>query len=175
MKNFIRIAIAATVLATPAVAQSPAELTDPQIAHVAYVADEIDVRYGHLALAISDNPDVREFATRMVEDHNAINEQALALLEELGVAPQDNPLSQKLLEDAEAIIDEMSALRGDAFDLRYAENELAYHRAVVDLVGNQFIPNIENAEVKAFFETGLTIFEAHTEHAEMMVESLKAK
>ena len=46
-------------------AQTPAELNDLQIAHVAYIADNIDIRYAHLALAISENPEIHEFAKRI--------------------------------------------------------------------------------------------------------------
>ncbi len=154
-------------------AESPADLNDLQIAHVAYHADNIDIRYAHLALAISENPEVHKFAKTMIRDHEAVNEQALALLAKLGAQPQDNFLSQSLLEGADKLINEMSALRGAEFDRRYAENELAYHKAVNGLVENAFIPNIENAEVKALFEAGLKIFKAHEHHAEMMVKSLK--
>lgn len=154
-------------------AQTPAELNDLEIAHVAYVADNIDIRYAHLALALSQNPEIHAFANTMIRDHTAVNEQALALLAELGADPQDNFLSQTLQENAEQLIDEMSQLRGAAFDKRYAENELAYHKAVNDLVENAFIPNIENDQVKALFETGLAIFKAHENHAVMMVEKVQ--
>ena len=153
-------------------AQSPADLNDLEIAHVAYIADNIDIRYAHLALGISENPEVREFANTMIRDHSAVNEQALALLEKLGAQPQDNFLSQTLTANSIKLVDEMAGLRGAEFDKRYAANELAYHKAVNDLVENAFIPNIENAEVKALFETGLEIFKAHQAHAEMMVEKL---
>lgn len=152
-----------------ATADSPAELNDLEIAHVAYIADNIDIRYAHLALAISSSPAVQEFARTMIRDHEAVNEQALALLEKLGAAPQDNFLSQKLNADAQVIIDEMSQLRGAAFDKRYAANELGYHKAVNELVENSFLPNIENAEVKTLFTVGLQIFKAHEGHAENMV------
>jgi len=150
-------------------ANDPAKLNDLEIAHVAYIADNIDIRYAHLALAISNNPAIHYFAKTMIRDHTAVNEQALALLAKLDAQPQDNFLSQSLQENAEKLITEMSALRGAAFDKFYAENELAYHKAVNDLVGNTFIPNIENAEVKSLFEAGLEIFQAHEHHAEMMV------
>lgn len=153
-------------------AQSTAELNDLEIAHVAYVADNIDIRYAHLALAISQNAEVREFANTMIRDHEAVNEQALALLKKLDAQPQDNFLSKTLQINAEKLIDEMSKLRGIEFDKRYAANELAYHKAVNDLVENAFIPNIENAEVKALFEAGLQIFKAHEGHATMMVGKL---
>jgi len=170
---FIAMAAAAAIGQGTANAQSPADLNDLQIAHVAYVADNIDIRYAHLALAISSNPDIREFAQTMIRDHSAVNEQALALLAKLNAQPEDNFLSRSLQENAEKLIDEMSGLRGAEFDRRYAENELAYHKAVNDLVGNAFIPNIENAEVMALFEAGLEIFQAHEGHAEKMVGMLK--
>lgn len=151
------------------VAQSPEELNDLQIAHVAYVADNIDIRYAHLALALSDNPAVRGFAQTMVNDHHSVNEQALALLKSLDAQPQDNVLSQSLLADSEKIIDELSKLRGKAFDQRYAANELAYHKAVNDLVENAFLPNIDNARVKELFEAGLKIFKSHEVLATTMV------
>ncbi len=170
--TFLAAGLAAFLLGSGAQAQSPAELNDLEIAHVAYVADNIDIRYAHLALAISDNPDIHEFARTMIRDHSAVNEQALALLKKLNAQPQDNFLSQTLQQNAEQLIDEMSQLRGAAFDKRYAENELAYHKAVNDLVENAFIPNIENDEVRALFETGLEIFKAHENHAAMMVEKV---
>lgn len=154
-------------------ADNPAELNDLEIAHVAYTADNIDIRYAHLALAISENPAIHEFAQTMIRDHSAVNEQALALLDKLDAAPQDNFLSRSLKKDSEGLVDEMSRLRGAAFDRRYAENELAYHRAVNDLVENAFIPNIENAEVKTLFEAGLEIFENHEQHAAAMVDQVR--
>ena len=164
--------VAAFLLVSPVAAQEAADLNDLEIAHVAYVADNIDIRYAHLALAISKNPAIHEFARTMIRDHSAVNDQALALLDKLGAEAQDNFLSQALLENADKLVDEMAGLRGAAFDKRYAENELAYHIAVNDLVENTFVPNIENAEVKALFEAGLEIFKAHQGHAEMMVEQV---
>ena len=172
-KPLLALGLAVTLIHGSAQAQSPAELNDLEIAHVAYVADNIDIRYAHLALAISQNPAVREFAETMIRDHTAVNEQALALLAKLKAQPANNFLSQTLQANAEKLVDEMSRLRGVEFDKRYAENELAYHKAVNDLVENAFIPNIENAEVKGLFEAGLEIFKAHEGHAAMMVGKLK--
>ncbi|AXS42423.1 DUF4142 domain-containing protein [Breoghania sp. L-A4] len=165
--------LGAVLVQGPAEAESPADLNDLQIAHVAYVADTIDIRYAHLALALSQTPEIRDFAQTMIRDHSAVNEQALALLKKLNAEPQDNFLSQSLAQGADEKIDELSRLRGPAFDAAYAENELAYHQAVNDLVENAFIPNIENAEVKTLFEAGLKIFQAHQQHASAMVEQVK--
>ena len=108
----------------------------------------------------------------MIRDHNTVNGQALALLKNLNAQPQDNFLSRQLTEGSIELVEEMSRLRGAAFEKRYAANELAYHRAVYNLVETAFIPNSENAEVKALFEAGLKIFRTHERHAEMIVGSL---
>ena len=73
-------AAALLVLAAPAAAADAP--TDPQIAHIAYTAGSLDVAAGKQALAHSKNPAVRSFAEIMVRDHNAVNEQALALLQD---------------------------------------------------------------------------------------------
>jgi len=172
MKIARSLAVLGTVFALhagTAIAQSPADLNDLEIAHAAYTADNIDIRYAHLALAISQNPTVRDFANTMIRDHEAVNAQALALLAKLKAQPMDNFLSQTLQRDAEELIDELSRLRGADFDRRYAENELGYHKAVNDLVANAFIPNIENKEVKALFEAAIKIFQAHQIQAAAMV------
>lgn len=174
ISKFIAAGVMALMMSGNAIAaDDPAALNDLQIAHVAYTADNIDIRYAHLALAISTNSAIHKFAKTMIRDHNAVNEQALALLQKLGAQPQDNFLSKKLTVGSEKLVDEMSQLRGVEFDRRYAENELAYHKAVNNLVATAFIPNIENAEVKALFEAGLKIFKVHEHHAEMMVSGLK--
>ena len=153
-------------------AKSPAQLNDLEIAHVAYTADLIDIRYAHLALAISKNPAVRKFARTMIRDHSAVNEQALALLKKLKAQPKDNFLSRQLNVQADAIVLKLSKLTGDAFDRAYSANELGYHRAVNKLVAESFIPNIKNPQVKALFEKALQIFKAHERHAETIVRSI---
>lgn len=170
--QLLSLTVIASLVQGIAMAQSPADLNDLEIAHVAYSADNIDIRYAHLALAISINPEIHRFAETMIRDHTAVNTQALALLAKLNAQPQDNFLSQSLGQGAQKLVNEMSRLHGAAFDRRYAQNELEYHRAVNDLVENSFIPNIENAEVKALFEAGLNIFKAHEGHAAAMVRNL---
>ncbi|MFT4715615.1 MAG: putative membrane protein [Paracoccaceae bacterium] len=173
MKTLISaVAVAPAIFTSQASAQDVASLNDLEFAHVAYTADNIDIRYAHLALAISTNPDIHTFANTMISDHMAVNAAALGLLDKLGASAQDNFFSQALNEGAEKIIDDFARLRGAEFDAAYAANELAYHQTVNDLVENTMIPNIENDEVRALFQQGLDIFKIHEGHAEMMVKAL---
>ena len=173
LKKFLVAPLALLAIMTvTADAKSPAELNDLEIAHVAYTADSIDIRYAYLALAKSKNPAINEFAKTMIRDHSAVNERALALLKKLKASAQDNFLSQQLNAGSDKLVEEMSRLSGAEFDRRYAENEFAYHKSVNNLVEKTFIPNIENPEVKALFRDALIIFKAHEKHAEHMVSAI---
>src|SRR6185437_8558236 len=91
-------------------ADTPAKPTDPQIAHIAYTADLIDVEAGKQALEKSQDKDVRAFAQRMIADHTAVNDQALALVKKLNVTPEDNPTSQNLTKQAETARKKLAGL-----------------------------------------------------------------
>lgn len=166
---------AAAVLAFGSVnpASAQADLSDVEMAHVAVTASEIDIAYAHLALALSDNPAVRDFAQTMIRDHSAVNGQVVDLARKLGVQAMDNPMSRQLLSDADEIKRELAGLEGADFDRRYAENELAYHQTVNGVVEDAFIPNIENAQVKKAFQGALTVFRGHERHAERMVRQVQ--
>lgn len=152
----------------PATAQQDKAPNDLEIAHIAYTAGNIDIRYAHLALAISENPQVRQFAELMVRDHTAVNNKALALVDKLQITPQDNPTSQQLSKRAGEIRNELSQLRGEAFDKRYAANELEYHKFVNNAVENAFIPNAKNEELKSLLTATLQTFKVHENHASSM-------
>ena len=79
-----------------AIAQGTGKPTDPQIAHIAYTAGQIDIRAAKQALGKSQNKAVKAFAEEMVRDHEAVNKQALALLDKLKVKPEDNGTSKSL-------------------------------------------------------------------------------
>jgi putative membrane protein len=164
----IGLALATTGLA----AKANEPMNDLEIAHTAYTAGGLDIRYAHLALAISSNEAVREFAQTMIRDHTAVNEAAAALIAELNVTPQDNALSKALVEGATAKRAELMALNGNAFDCAYATNELAYHQIVNQTVAKTFIPAVTVAPLKALLEDALVTFRAHEQHAEHMVAVL---
>lgn len=170
-QGLVAAALLLAAPATPLVAQ--ADLNDLEMAHVAVTASDIDIAYAHLALALSSNQEIRRFAETMIRDHTAVNGQVAALAQKLGVQAQDNPMSRKLLADAQGIKDRLSRLRGIEFDRFYASNELAYHRTVNGVVAEAFIPNIENAEVKEAFKAALAIFRGHEGHAERMVAQVQ--
>jgi putative membrane protein len=158
-------------LAAPAVAATGP--TDPQIAHIAYTAGNIDIAAAKLALARSHNKTVRGFAQEMIRDHRAVNVKALALVKKLHVTPEANPTSTGLTRQADATRARLAHLRGAAFDRAYLANEVAYHKTVNGALESTLIPSAKNGELKSLLETGLTLFREHQKHAEHLAKGMK--
>jgi putative membrane protein len=168
----------ATTMAAPAAADTtgaaatPAKLTDPEIASVAVTADQIDIDYAAIAKAKSKNKDVLEFAATMAKDHGSVNAQAVALAKKLGVTPKDNPTTQSLLSQATTTKEMLNSKSGADFDKAYVDNEVAYHKAAIDVVENTLIPDATNPELKSLLQSALPIFKEHLQHAEMIQTKL---
>ena len=163
-------AFAVATVASPVLADSGPN--DAQIAHIAYTAGALDVAAARQALAKSQNKEVREFASTMLRDHEAVNGKALALVKKLGVTPEDNPTSAALSKQAAETHDKLDKLSGAAFDEAYAKNEVAYHQAVNGALKGTLIPSADNSELKSLLETGLTLFTEHQHHAEHLAAKL---
>jgi putative membrane protein len=167
-------AIAAICLLTGAAyAQGAAKPTDPQIAHIAYTAGQLDIEAAKQALKKSKNKEVRAFANDMVRDHTAVNKQALALVKKLKVTPEENDTSRALTKQAAAKREELAKLKDREFDKAYVDNEVAYHKTVNNALESTLIPSANNTELKSLLETGLKIFQGHEQHAEHVASELK--
>ena len=166
-------AIAAICLSSSMAMAQGAKLTDPQIAHIAYTAGEIDIKAAKQALDKANNKEVKQFAQDMVRDHEAVNKQALDLVKKLKVTPEDNDTSKALSKQASDKLTELGKLKGAAFDKAYVENEVAYHKTVNSALETQLIPSAGNAELKGLLQTGLKIFQGHEQHAEHVAADLK--
>ena len=101
--------------------------TDPQIAHIAYTAGQIDIAAAEQAIKKSQNAEIIAFAKQMEEDHKAVNDQALALVKKLNVTPEDNPTSQALNK---AAADKLHA--GQARLLPFGAGQIACLQAGID-------------------------------------------
>ena len=124
------LGLAAILSLVPALVCAAGKPTDPQIAHIAYTAGDLDIKAAQQALEKSKDENVRAFANDMVKDHTAVNDKALALVKKLNVTPEDNDTSKGLVKDADAKRAEFAKLSGAAFDKAYVDNEVAYHKTV---------------------------------------------
>ena len=148
-------------------------LTDPQIAAIVVAANQVDVDAGNLAVKKTKNADVKKFAEQMVTDHTAVNKAAGDLVAKLKVTPEETDASKGLVSGGADNLAKLEKLDGAAFDKAYVDNEVAYHKAVIDVLDTKLIPSASNAELKSTLVSVKPTFDEHLKHAEMLQSQLE--
>ena len=161
-----------TLIIGQLLAQEKPKLSDAEVAFIAVTANQIDIAYADIAKQKSKDPEVLKFAETMQRDHKGVIDQAVALAKKLGVNPLDNSVSKKLVTDSEATKKDLLSRSGKSFDKAYIDNEVGYHKAVIQAVEDLLIPETENGELKQLLSNVLPALKAHLMHAEMMQKKL---
>lgn len=169
-KTKILLALLAAASLNIAHAANP---NDAQIAAIVVAANTVDIDAGKLAESKTKNKEVRAFAQRMVSDHSAVNQQAVALVTRLHVKPEENDTSKSLTDGGAASRDKLNKMSGAAFDKAYVDNEVGYHQTVLDAIDKTLIPSASNTELKALLTKVRPAIAAHLEHAKHMQAQMK--
>jgi putative membrane protein len=164
---------AGSAAAAPTPPPAPAGPTDPQIAAIVVAANQVDIDAGNLAIKKTKNPEVKKFAELMVTDHTAVNKGAVELVTKLKVTPEETDASKGLTSGGADNRAKLEKLSGAEFDKAYVDNEVAYHKAVINVLTTQLIPSAQNAELKSTLVGVKPAFDAHLEHAEKLQATLE--
>jgi putative membrane protein len=165
------LAVSAVLLLAPITfAQAP---SDPQIAGIVQTANQIDISHARLALARSNNSQVKDFANQMISDHTSLEKSVNDLAKKLGVTPADSPTSKQLKQQAAQETKKLKSLKGSEFDKEYVAHEISFHQAVIDAAKNTLIPNAKNAELKSAIEGAAPLLQGHLQHAQQLQSSLQ--
>lgn len=158
--------------ATTGAAATGSTVTDPQIAAIVVAANNVDIEGGRLAASTSANAKVKEFAQRMITDHEGVNKAATALVTKLGVTPEESAASRQQTEAGERARQSLRGKSGADFDRAYIANEVAYHQALLSAIDQTLLPSAQNAELKALLEQTRPAVVSHLKHAQDLQASL---
>lgn len=148
-------------------------LNDAEIAAVVVSANTSEVNAGTVAQNAAASGEVRGFAQQMVTDHRAMNKEAAALTDKLGLKPAENEISRKITADSELSMRKLKGLKGKDFDRAYVKDQVHAHQMVLDTITNTLLPRAQNAELKAMLQKAQPKVQAHLEHAQQMVQKLQ--
>lgn len=144
-------------------------LTDGEIVAVAMALNDAEIETSKLADTRAKDEDVKEFARMMIQDHSALNED----LEDLGINPVENRLSRRIAETTDEIVDTLSNLSGDDFDLAYMEAQVLLHRNSLETLDETLIPEANDDDLRLLLEEMRDIVAAHLERAEEILDKLE--
>jgi putative membrane protein len=135
-------------------------------------ADQInlaEIKLGKVAEEQAANAVVKKFGERGARDHSLMNKELREITSKKGIA-----LAEKLDPKHQELIDELSKLKGSAFDQAYTKDMVADHEAAI----KQFEIEIKtgrDADVTAWAEKCLPILREHLKLARAAVEDVKKK
>ena len=76
----------------------------------------------------------------MITDHSAVQKAVRELAAKLNVTPADSETSNSLKTQAHQIMQKLDGLKGKEFEKAYVDNEVAYHKAVINATKSSSAP-----------------------------------
>jgi putative membrane protein len=158
-----------TTPATPATAS--AALDDPTIVAIFDAANTWDIETATIGEKKATTKEIRDLAAMFVRDHKNVRQQGRDLAKKLNVTPtppKDFPLAAAHTD----AMKQLNSTSGKAFDHAFLENEVAFHKAVIDAMTTSLLPATQNAEVKALEVKVAPAFQAHMLAAQRLLDGL---
>ena len=147
------------------------KIDDPTIVAIFDAANTFDIEASGLAAKRTKNPDVKKLADQFVHDHSAVRQQGRDLAKKLHVTPTP-PKECALCTEHTAAMAKLKATPDAEFDRVYLENEVKYHREVIDAINTTLLPATQNAELKTLETTVAPAFNAHLVAAQNLLDKL---
>lgn len=139
---------------------------DTLFAQLAAESGLSEVTFGQLAVDRAARPAVRDFASRMVNDHSAANDQLAGLAKTGGI-----PLSDALNAEHQGELEHLQTLEGADFDLAYMQRQVAEHQKATTLLLWE-IGSGQDGELQRFAAATLPTILEHLRMAQGIVADL---
>jgi putative membrane protein len=130
---------------------------------VVAASNQFEIESSTLALSKSGSKAVKDFANRMVVDHNLAGSKFKQALTDAKLSPPPEKLDAK----HQAILDKLRAANGAAFDAAYIEAQTSAHIEAVDLF-KAYAKDGDNPRLKAFAADVLPTLQGHLEHVKKL-------
>lgn len=164
LKGSAFAAVAALLLAGPALAQSKSDQTFVKKAIEGNLAE---VQMGQLAQQKGTSDGVRSFGQMLQSDHAQANQQAMSLAQALNVTPPNGPNAEQ-----KRTYDRLSKLSGAQFDREFAKAMVSDHKK--DIREYQSETKSKNAQAAQFAQATLPHLQQHLQAAEQLTQTAQA-
>jgi putative membrane protein len=157
---------------TPTPAAPAPSLSDANIVYILDRANMLDSAGGAVAAKKGTNAEVREFAQMMMRDHHQLRQQGQDLAKKLSVTPEApaNDDSQAQMDRTMTLLN--GAAKGKDFDKAYMDNEVTYHKAVLE-TATTAMNAAQNAELKNLIQKAAPAIQAHLDRAQAIQGKLQ--
>jgi putative membrane protein len=141
---------------------------DRKFLKAATMGGAAEVEFAQLADRMTRNTGIKQFAQRMIQEHQEANKRIATIARNAGLPPM-----QGLDPDHKAIFDRLSKLQGAAFDRAYIESQIADHQIMALLLEYE-IGSGQDSELKGLAAELLPTILQHLQIADAVLGTLAA-
>lgn len=155
----------ALVAAAPAMAQSgPKTLQQPDQDFLVKASEGniSEIKLGQLAMHKANNPQIKQFAQRMIDDHTKAQQQLVKDTEASNIIDPDH-----MTKDAAGLYDKLNQEAGADFDKDYMSAMVNDHQDDVNTFQDE-IKNGKNEQLKAYAQNTLPVLQQHLQSAKQI-------
>jgi len=172
MRPYLAIAILAVVTASPAFAQEAATGVPPvseskvdtdTFSRTLVSANRFEIESSKLAEKKGVAGDVKDFAELMVKDHGRADADFKMTLEKSQTTASITPAGSDLLPKDQAMLDQLKALDGEAFQAKYIILQTQAHKQAVAMFST-YAQSGDDPALKEFAKKTLPMLQMHEMH-----------
>jgi putative membrane protein len=135
-------------------AGAPADsVDDNQMLSILDAMNQSEILPSQVAQQQATNPELKQYAQRMVAEHTALGDSMRARAQAMGLTSADHPLAEGTRSQAAAATQRLQGLQGMDFDTAYAAFMVQSHQLALSTVQERLIPRAQNAQLRAALET----------------------
>lgn len=131
-----------------------------------------EIQAAQLALKKTQNPQVKEFAQQMHDDHNALNKQFMNLDIKLDIPADRSMRSLMIKQMNDFTVDQLQDKTGKDFDEAYMDSQELMHKMALETIEHSLIPSAKDAKLKAALQQAREKVAGHLKRAHTLEEQL---
>ncbi len=171
MKKLIFISLSLLICSPYVLAAEPTK-SKAEITNTVMTINSGEITLAKLAQQKATNPEVKKYATQMLNDHTKNNDHMHALAKTEKVSPKETKDSMKLKNTSEQKAEQLKNLEGNEFNRAYMDSQVEMHKNALDKINNELIPNAQDKELRAMLDKTKVKIQEHLKEAEQIRKTL---
>jgi len=130
-------------------------LSDGEIVATVAASNRAEINLGTFAQGRASSRALREFARSMVTAHTESGTRMSVLVQGLNLTSIEGTESLRLSAEATSTRQQLSRLRGGAFDRAFLDAQIASHNELLELLDYKLIPSARSADLRTALQSDL--------------------
>jgi putative membrane protein len=152
----------------------PGTMSDANVVALLNTIDASELEAAQLAKQKAQSPEVRSYASRLVNEHTDMMEKNRQVASRINVEPQNPALASSLKSTHQDTMEELRQKSGRDFDQRYIDYQIKMHEQAVQLV-EKTADSSENSRLKQHLMQTRPDLQSHLSEAKTIQRQLVAR